>query len=144
MKLHVGLGLVACLFLVAAEEKAKKAADDTFKGVWKISTLSFGGAEQEDWKGYKFTFKGDKLMAQRPDGDQTYTFKVDSSKKPAEIDLIPEEGENKGKASKGIYQVKDGELKMCIPISPDVDRPKEFASKEGEQVALIVFKREKS
>jgi len=144
MKRQIGLGLAVCLLLVAAEEKGKKKADDTFKGTWKIANLTFGGAEQEDWKGYKFTFKGDKCMAQRPDGDQTYTFKVDASKKPHEIDLIPEEGENKGKASKGIYMVKDGELKVCIPISPDVDRPKEFASKEGEQIALIVFKREKS
>lgn len=144
MKRTIGLALTACLLLVAAEGKDKKKGDDTFKGVWKIATLTFGGAEQEDWKGYKFTFKGDKLMAQRPDGDQTYTFKVDSSKNPAEIDLIPEEGENKGKASKGIYQVKDGELKVCIPISPEIDRPKEFASKDGEQIALIIFKREKS
>jgi uncharacterized protein (TIGR03067 family) len=139
--MRLTVGLAACLLLVAAEGKGKKGDDLT--GVWKVSNLTFAGGDQDGWKGLKFTFKGTKLVHQTPEGEATYTYKLDGSKKPAEVDLVAEDGENKGKTLKGIYTVKDGELKVCVPLSADIDRPKEFASKDGEQIALVVLKKDK-
>jgi uncharacterized protein (TIGR03067 family) len=121
-----------------------KTTSGTLSGVYKVASLTFAGAEQDDWKGLKFTFKGNKLTRQDPSGtDMAYTFKAVTSKKPHEFDLVPEDGESKGEALKGIFTIKDDELQLCLPISPDDGRPEEFASKDGEPVALIVLKREK-
>ena len=100
--------------------------------------------EIDDAKGSKFTFKGPKLTRQTPDGEETYAFKLDGTKKPGEVDFVPDQGDNKGKTLKGIYSLKDGELKLCLSLSPEGKRPKEFASKDGEEQALVVLKQDKS
>jgi uncharacterized protein (TIGR03067 family) len=139
------VGLAVCLLLVAAESKEdKKKAADEIAGVWKVSSLLANGNEIDDLKGTKFTFKGEKLTRQTPDGEETYTFTLHPSKKPGEVDIVPDQGDNKGKTLKGIYMVKGGELKLCLSLDPSAKRPKEFASKEGEEFVLITLKQEKS
>jgi uncharacterized protein (TIGR03067 family) len=142
------VGLAACLLLVAAvsaEEKDKgKKSDYPLDGVWKVTSLTFNGSEIDDAKGSKFTFKGPKLTRETPDGPETYSFKLDPTKKPGEVDFVPDQGENKGKTLKGIYSNEKGELKLCLSLSPDAKRPKEFASKDGEELALVVLKPDKS
>jgi uncharacterized protein (TIGR03067 family) len=144
-------GLAVALLLVAADSKdtkdskdAGKKAAETLTGVWKVSSLLVSGNEFEDAKGSKFTFKGDKLTRQAENGDEIYTFKLDASKMPAEVDFVPDQGDNKGKTLKGIYQLKDGVLKICLTLMPDAKRPKDFASKDGEDAILITLKQDKS
>jgi uncharacterized protein (TIGR03067 family) len=146
MKQLAGLaGLAVCLLLVAAEDKDKaKKAEYPLDGIWKVESLVFNGSEIDDAKGSKFTFKGPKLTRQTPDGEETYSFKLDSSKKPNEVDFVPDQGDNKGKTLKGIYAHEKGELKLCLSLSPEAKRPKEFASKDGEELALVVLKKDKS
>jgi uncharacterized protein (TIGR03067 family) len=140
------VGLAACLLFVAAEDADKgKKGEHPLDGVWKAASVVFSGNDVEDMKGLKFTFKGDKLTRQTPGGeDEAYTFKLDPSKTPHEVDFVPEQGENKGKTLKGIYAVKEGEMKMALSLSPEGKRPAEFVSKDGEEVALVVLKKDKS
>ena len=113
-------------------------------GVWKVTQLVFNGSEIDDAKGSKFTFKGPKLTRETPDGQETYSFKLDPTKKPGEVDFVPDQGDNKGKTLKGIYWHEKGELKLCLSLNPEAKRPKEFASKDGEELALVVLKQDKS
>jgi uncharacterized protein (TIGR03067 family) len=144
------VGLAVCVLLVAAEGKdtkveskdGKKAAE-ALAGTWSVSSAVVNGNEFDDAKTWKFVFAGEKLTRKTSDGDETYAFKLDPSKKPAEVDFVPDQGENKGKTLKGIYASKDGELKICLTLSPEAKRPTELASKEGEEWVLIVLKPEK-
>jgi uncharacterized protein (TIGR03067 family) len=145
------VGLTVCLLLVGAEAKdkgeskeASKKAAESFAGTWKVASVIVNGNEFEDAKDWKFTFKGEKLTRKTADGEETYTFKLDPSKKPAEVDFIPDQGDNKGKTLKGIYAAKSGELKICLTLSPEAKRPKELASKDGEEEILITLKPDKS
>jgi uncharacterized protein (TIGR03067 family) len=72
----------------------------------------------------------------------TYTYKVDPSKKPAEIDLIPIEGQFKGKAFPSIYQLDGNTLKLCR-AQPGQRRPPEFSSKKGSDDVLLILKKSK-
>jgi uncharacterized protein (TIGR03067 family) len=141
------VGLTVCLLLVGAETKdtaqGKKAAE-SLAGAWKVSAAVVNGAEFEDAKEWKFTFKGEMLTRKSADGEETYSFKLDPSKKPAEVNFVPDQGDNKGKTLKGIYVLKDGELKICLVLSPDAKRPSEFVSKDGEEQVLLTLKHEKS
>jgi uncharacterized protein (TIGR03067 family) len=141
-------GFTVCLLLIAADSKGgkdiKKPDEANVEGVWKVSALTFNGSEIDDAKGSKFTFKGKKLARQTGDGEETYAFKLDGTKTPGEVDFVPDQGDNKGKTLKGIYSLKDGELKLCLSLSPDGSRPKKFESKDGEEVALVVLKKDKS
>src|SRR5262249_39770864 len=133
--------------LIAADSKVDdakgKKPEAALEGVWKVSSMVVDGNEVDGQKGLKFTFKGSKLTREAPEGDQTYTFKLDPSKKPAEVDFVVESGDNKGQAMKGIYALKEGELKVYLSLAPDAKRPKDFDSKDGEQLVLVLLKRDK-
>jgi uncharacterized protein (TIGR03067 family) len=74
--------------------------------------------------------------------EDTYTYKLDTSKKPAEIDLTITNGVFKGKTYPGIYQLDGGTLKLCRN-QPGQKRPTEFASKKGSDTMFLVLKRVK-
>ena len=142
MKLTVGLA-AACMLLVAAEGKNLKKSDSPLEGVWKVHELKVNGNELEDAKGSKFTFKGSKLARQTPEGEETYSFKLFPDKKPAELDFVPDQGDNKGKTLKGVYELKDGDLKVCLSLDPDAKRPGGFGGKDAEENVLLILKRDK-
>ena len=73
---------------------------------------------------------------------KTAKVKLDATKTPAHIDILPQEGGDKGKTVKGIYELKGDTLRLCFG-RPDEDRPTAFASKEGDKTFLVEFKREK-
>jgi uncharacterized protein (TIGR03067 family) len=145
------VGVAVCVLLIAADGKntkveskadGKKAAE-ALAGTWSVASAVVNGNEFDDAKTWKFVFAGDKLTRKTSDGDETYAFKLDPSKKPAEVDFVPDQGENKGKTLKGIYAAKEGELKICLTLSPEAKRPTELVSKDGEEYVLIVLKHEK-
>ena len=122
-------GGVAVFAWQAAQPTAVQAKSDkeTLQGTWKVVLLKLNGNEKNDEeadriKMGKFVFKGDKMIA-RGECD----IKIDSSKKPKEIDMIPLEGppQEKGQTFKGIYELKGDDLTMVFR-DPGKDRLKSF------------------
>jgi uncharacterized protein (TIGR03067 family) len=71
------------------------------------------------------------------------TIKLDTDKKPKQIDVTPADGPEKDKVLEGIYTLDKDELKICIAHQAGKERPKEFESKDGSQHLLITLKRDK-
>jgi uncharacterized protein (TIGR03067 family) len=137
------LGLAACILLAGADTKPKdKKAGDPLTGAWKVVSLVADGQERDQAKGTVFTYKDGKVTRKGPRGEQTSTYKIDDSKKPATIDMTAQGGMRDGMTSKGIFEVKGDELKICVAFMPDAERPKEFASEAGSGNILIVLKRD--
>ena len=84
-----------------------------------------------------FTFKYDGKVVWKA------TVKLSPSKKPRTIDLTITEGSNKGQTILGIYEVDKDALKWCTAGAGQTERPTDFASQAGSDVALYTFKREK-
>jgi uncharacterized protein (TIGR03067 family) len=119
------------------EGKGKGKSDkDRFQGRWEVVSAEKGGEKLPDEiaKGIKLMVKGDKIEVEILGETKEGTFKLDSSKKPKEIDLTVDE-----KTLKGIYEfTKDG-LRVCSAIDADAPRPKGF--KAEDQTLLVIFKR---
>lgn len=73
----------------------------------------------------------------------TFKYKLDPSKKPAEINLIPTEGQFKGKVFPSIYHLDGNTLKLCR-AQPGQRRPPKFSSKKGSDDILLILKRSDS
>jgi uncharacterized protein (TIGR03067 family) len=134
------IAFVACVLLLGADDKAKKA--DPLSGTWKVSSLVAGGEEREQAKGSVYTFKDGTLTMKGMRGERKSTYKLDASKKPATIDMTAKGGQRDGMTTKGIFEVKGDELKLCFDFMGGDERPKMFDGSNGSMV-LVTLKREK-
>lgn len=141
--------LVVGLLLGADAPKDDVKKDkDKLRGTWKAVTVKERNESKEDAEDHRVIFSGDEFRIKK--GDETIIkgkFKIDSSKKPKEIDFEITETEKeklRGKTALGIYELDGDSLKWCANEPGATERPKEFSSEAGTKHIFVTFKREKS
>jgi RNA polymerase sigma-70 factor (ECF subfamily) len=119
-----------------------KAERGQLQGTWRVISLEKDGdkAPDRELKLLKITFAGDKITYSGFNVEAS-TFKLDPSKTPAAIDLVPADGANKGQTVPAIYSLNNNELKLCIPDGPG-KRPREFAAPAKSGLLLLVLERQ--
>jgi uncharacterized protein (TIGR03067 family) len=120
-----------------------KASDHPLHGTWIIQSAIFNGVPLDDACGEKICFTNGKMTHFSKDGNRSSSYRLNPSKTPAAIDIVAEEGLEKGKPKLGIYEVNDQRLKLCVHAWPNGKRPESFASKEGSGVELVTLTRAK-
>jgi uncharacterized protein (TIGR03067 family) len=112
------------------------------QGTWTPVSSIRGGREtpKEQLGRGLATFEGDLLTMSEEDDKETSKFTLDTGKTPAQIDIVPLEGPDKGQTVRGIVEVSGDKLRLCFS-RPGGDRPTVFSSKEGEKTYLIEFTR---
>jgi uncharacterized protein (TIGR03067 family) len=139
------LGVALLVGTAHADDKDKKSDLDKLKGAWKATSGETGGQPlpNDFLDSVTFTIKGDKYTFKVADmEDEEGTLKLDSTKKPAQMDVSITKGNDKGKKQFAIYQIEGDTLKLCFS-APEQERPKDFTTKEGTMSVLMVFKRQK-
>ena len=111
-------------------------------GVWACESATVNGRKLDDEvaKSLKLTLQGEQFKTER--GNQVLfdsTYSVDNSVNPPHIDMLGI-GELAGKVGMGIYELKEDRLTTCYTL-PDQDRPTAFASDEGSNAYLMVWRR---
>jgi uncharacterized protein (TIGR03067 family) len=130
-----------CLFVAASQAKAD-AELDKFQGSWQVEKASSGGTEAPaaNVAMMVITFKDDQAIPKENPKDIAKV-KLDANKKPAEIDLTDKDN----KTNKGIYRFIDKDaLEICMNLTEDAARPKDFISPKGSTVIIMVMKRVKN
>jgi uncharacterized protein (TIGR03067 family) len=145
MRRHALLALAAgCL--IAAELGADDKDLAKLDGTWAVQSVEVGGMKFPDEALKNFpgplTIKGGKWALKAGERTQTGTFTADAAKKPARMDVKPENGANAGKTLQAIYRLDGDTLKVCY-APPGQDRPTAFDTKDKAGYALIGYKREK-
>jgi uncharacterized protein (TIGR03067 family) len=141
------LAVATVVMLVAADDAKDDAAKSDMKkmqGTWQVVLLEHNDkiSQGDDIKDWKVAINGDRYTMTMGSITEEGTFKIDPTKKPKNVELIPIAGSTKGEKRLGIYELKGDEGKVCVAPVNNETRPKEFAGKTEEQW-LWVFKREK-
>jgi RNA polymerase sigma factor (sigma-70 family) len=124
--------------------QATAEAEGQLAGGWKLVQFTADGKVQhpEGQIGLQHIYftkdKGFFLDQGKPVAVVTY--KADRSQKPAQIDL---EAEGKPEKLRGIFEISEGQLKLCMVEDPKAPRPTEFESKADSKIVLLVLKRDK-
>ncbi len=145
----------------ADDKPADKPKDDkeALQGVWRITTIVMGGKEQDDAqaryeKTERYVISADRLVIRyeiQENSDQgpvitqesVYTYDLDPTRTPKVLDMWPQYAPFKGTVVRGVYSLDGDVLKLCQALGVDGERPKEVASKEGDQSRLLVLRRVK-
>ena len=128
--------------VVFADEKALKELE----GKYAVTHMEKGGkvAEKEKVDAVKIVIGSDEITIQiNKDGEKQEhkaKLKVDGTKTPHTIDILPTEGDAKGKTFPGIYKFEKFEI--VLVFTEKGDRPKDFKS-EGEVMLIRMKKAEK-
>jgi uncharacterized protein (TIGR03067 family) len=141
--------LLACvavgLFLGADAPKHDVNKDnEKLQGAWKAVAAQHRGSSDPDAQQHRLIFSGDEFSVKK--GEETMIkgkFKIDSSKKPREIDMEFTEAKREnlnGKTALGIYELDGDTLKWCWNEPGGTERPKKFSS---EAHLLVTLKRDK-
>jgi uncharacterized protein (TIGR03067 family) len=146
-------GLALALLLgggLRAEDKkgdkgaAVKEEYKRLNGTWELVRAVDDGKELPAPKvKTTVTFKDGKYTARQ--GGKVVaegTAKLDPTTSPKAVDTTPATGADKGKTSRGIYEVKGDTQRVCF-ARPGQPRPKTFGAKEGSGHGLATYKRVK-
>lgn len=140
--LWIALLALAAFAPFAVAEEAKDAP--SLDGTWKVTALSSGGevAPDDVFKTWRWEFKGKKLVISAENEEPIeITAVIDSTKSPATIDMKAVSGPTKDKTVKGIYELKEGKLRVCLGDFDTEGRPAEFDGGKGK--GLISLERVK-
>ena len=137
----IRLALLTMATLTAlAPARAGENPIDALQGTWIADYVEKSEVPiPPELANVRFTFKGDKLfISQRGGAEKEHKFVIDTKKSPRHFDIAAP-GE---KAVKGIYELKKGELTLCVQHG-DGDRPTAFATKEDDfGLVLLIFKKQ--
>jgi uncharacterized protein (TIGR03067 family) len=138
---------VLCLVVFQSQAADEKKADkDKLEGTWELVSYEVNGkvTPAPEGKGMTLTFKDGKVTKKAKDEkDEEGTYKIDDTKKPAEIDMTtPKKGKPDEKETmKGIFMIDGDTLKIGFTAKgPDAPRPTAF---DGKETGIMNFKRKK-
>lgn len=133
------------VFCVAVTVDEAKTDQEAIQGTWRIVSFIFDGQPraEDTYKDLRLEIKGDKYLITEGGETASRTFKLDPTKKPKTMDVTYDDGPNKGKTNHAIYALEGDSLTICRHQQPEMESPKEFASKASSERALIKWKRVK-
>jgi uncharacterized protein (TIGR03067 family) len=126
------------------KEEAVQKELKMLEGTWEVLRIELNGVKGSYPEGkspQRFVFERDTYaMENMRKVTGKGAVKVDPDKMPRTLDLLPEEGQGKGKTARAIYELKDGELTLCMAPF-DAQRPMAFAADRGSKNALLICRR---
>jgi uncharacterized protein (TIGR03067 family) len=135
--------------LVAASLAAATLADDhelkRHQGTWSVTSSIYDGqpAAEAIVRSIKRIVTSDHVAWER-DGKRFAETRIelDPTREPKTIDVIPDDGPNRGERVLGIYKLEGDRLTIAM-AAPGQPRPKQLLAAKGSGCVLRTFQRER-
>ena len=132
----------------AADDAASKKLLKELEGSYTVTAAELSGGSPPP--GFltsfeKLTIKGNKFsLTFKNEGkseEKSATISVDASKKPAQVDLKPDDGDKKDHTVTGIVVIEKDVVKLCWAQGADVKRPADFKTSKDDKNMLLTLKK---
>jgi uncharacterized protein (TIGR03067 family) len=144
---------VAANFLVCRSDAYQEATSpkvdagkkdlDQLQGDWIMAALEVNGVNvaPDKLEGSVLTIKDDGYAVKRKDTTTRCKITLDPAKDPKEIDMLFLDGDNKDRTQKGIYKITGDTFQFVRGISPDQNRPRDFATWPETNYFMVTWKK---
>jgi uncharacterized protein (TIGR03067 family) len=137
----VSLHLAGC---AAREFREREIVTDTnLNGTWLIRRAELAGKNFPAPATFELQIADNRYRAgAAPQGDRgrLILFGDELAGEAARMDVVGEDGPNKGKRFPAIYRFNGRELEICYDLS-EQDRPREFVSREETMLLRVTYTR---
>jgi uncharacterized protein (TIGR03067 family) len=136
------VALLALVVLADAAEDAAKAEADKWQGTWRVVSMEHDGEKtpKEKLKPIKLTVQGNNYHFQNGEFSERGSYKFDPSQEPKALNIVVDEGKDRGKIYLVIYQVEGDKLTICLH-GENKFRPTEFSGRKGSGCVLEEWER---
>jgi uncharacterized protein (TIGR03067 family) len=136
------VGLLS-LVLAAPPEDAVRREHEQFDGNWRLVSVEVNGERMpaQQVNNFSLTFKSGKFTSHNAGDKRTGKYTVDPASKPKTIDIVPDDGPDKGKTWSLIYTLDGNTLRICGRKIGEA-RPTSFDTKDQKEVILMVLRHE--
>ena len=116
---------------------------ETILGDWQMINALVGGREEDPKKvaDTSLVITSERILVREPNREkpEEARYVIDATKKPATIDIMPDQGGNI--KVEAIYRIENGVLTLCFGRGGNSPRPMQFASEPNTEVSLLQFRR---
>jgi uncharacterized protein (TIGR03067 family) len=137
-------GIVVMLCTVARCLGGGDAAAEmkNLEGSWRVVGGERYGKTSSRFDGSDLHIKNGTLSLER-EGKVLYrgTIKLHPQQAPKAMDVKLTEGDGKGETSLGIYKLSGDRLELCFDDPGVEQRPRQFTTREGTELMLVVVQR---
>jgi uncharacterized protein (TIGR03067 family) len=136
--------LALASFVVAAPpEDAVRREHENFNGNWRLVSVEVEGQKMpaQQANELSLTFKAGKFTSFRGGEKRTGKYTLDPTHKLKTIDIVHDDGPDKGKPWSLIYSLEGNTLRICCR-EIGKDRPTNFDTKDQKDVILMVLRHE--
>lgn len=115
--------------------------DAALNGTWLIQTAELSGKNLPIPSTFELQISGTQYRAGIPpsnDRGKLILFGDELAGQAARMDVVGEEGPNKGKRYPAIYRFNGRALEICYDLS-EKERPTEFVSREGTLLLKVTY-----
>lgn len=111
-----------------------------FRGAWRMVAIEANGERGDDRREIVVTYDGAGNWSLTVDGGvgSRGTVRIDPLAAPKEVDVGISEGDGKGAELRGIYDLGEKTLRLCLR-GEQAWRPREFDSQGG--AVMLIFER---
>jgi uncharacterized protein (TIGR03067 family) len=138
--------LLTASMLAGGNAEAIQKDKAALQGSWKVIASEKNGEKSgpDEIKDLFLVFKGDVIsIREAGKSSDRFTFKIDPTKSIKEIDIVLQEGPQKGRVDRAIYRLDGKALAICIQTNKDSPRPREFVTRPDSNLWLVVLERSK-
>ena len=116
-----------------------------FQGIWKLESMEVEGrkASSDQIHGWLLVIEGDQYNPGAGQLSVEYSYRLNPTRNPKAMDLIPHDGIYRGRTLRGIYVLQNDHLTICRARFPDGERPAGFVTHPESGWVTTVWKRQK-
>ena len=124
---------------------AEPDRDPSLNGTWICVAAELGGEsfDSDVLASNQLVLEGETyVVLVRGEPRNRGTFKLNTAAGPKQMDLVGGDGPNAGESFTAIYECDGKRLRICYDVRGK-PRPTEFGSKQGTQLMLLTYERQK-
>lgn len=116
---------------------------ERMQGLWTLVSLEVNGrkADPDQVRSWVLVIEGQVYNPGSGETSTEYSFRIDPTRNPRAIDMMPREGSLKGCVLRGVYRLEGDTLTICRALDSENERPAGFRTRPESGLSMVVWKR---